>query len=151
MGLLDRLLRRTAAPAPALRSLDAGAQAKRRGLPVSVGVNSETSLALIAQRAIATASMLQFDAYRAQHEVGSVFWQNLHRLYAAAERLGCTETEVDDSLRQIGKSSSVSAGYALVLLLYAASPYQLVQRQLIALRRWIARWSSSAARLACSS
>lgn len=101
--------------------------------------------ALIAQRAIATASMLQFDAYRAQHEVGSVFWQNLHRLYAAAERLGACETEVDDSLRLIGRSATVNASYALVLLLYAASPYQLVQRQLIALRRWIARWCGKVA------
>lgn len=96
--------------------------------------------ALIAQRAIATASMQQFDAYRAQHEVGSVFWQSLHRFYAAAERLGCAESEVEDSLRLVGKSSSAAAGYALVLLLYAASPYQLTQRQLTALRRWIARW-----------
>ena len=101
--------------------------------------------ALIAQRAIATASMLQFDAYRAQHEVGSVFWQNLHRLYAAAERQGCAETEVEDGLRLIGKSTSAGAGYVLVLLLYAASPYQLSQRQLIALRRWIARWCGKVA------
>jgi hypothetical protein len=96
--------------------------------------------ALAAQRAIATASMLQFDAYRAQHEVGSVFWQNLHRLYAAAERLGCAETEVDDGLRLIGKSVTPGACYALVLLFYTISPYQLNQRQLIVLRRWIARW-----------
>lgn len=101
--------------------------------------------ALIAQRAIATASMLQFDAYRAQHEVGSVFWQNLHRIYAAAERLGCTETEVDDSLRLIGRNASVGASYALVLLLCAASPYQLSPRQLITLRRWIARWCGKVA------
>lgn len=96
--------------------------------------------ALIAQRAIATASMQQFDAYRAQHEVGSVFWQSVHRLYAAAERLGCAETEVDDNLRLVGKTSTAAGGYALVLLLCAASPYQLTQRQLITLRRWIARW-----------
>ena len=101
--------------------------------------------ALIAQRAIATASMLQFDAYRAQHEVGSVFWQNLHRIYAAAERLGCAATEVEDSLRLIGKSTTVGGGYALVLVLCAASPYQLTQRQLIALRRWIARWCGKVA------
>jgi len=101
--------------------------------------------ALIAQRAIATASMLQLDAYRAQHEVGSVFWQNLHRLYAAAERLGCAETEVNDSLRLVGKSATAAASYALVLVLCAASPYQLNQRQLIALRRWIVRWCSKVA------
>lgn len=96
--------------------------------------------ALIAQRAIASASMQQFDAYRAQHEVGSVFWQNLHRFYAAAERLDCAETEVDDGLRLVGRTSTPAASYALVLVLCAASPYQLTQRQLTVLRRWIARW-----------
>lgn len=96
--------------------------------------------ALVCQRAIAVAAMLQYDSYRAQHEVGSVFWQNLHRLYATAERLGCAESDVGDGLRLAGRSSTPAAAYALALLLCAASPYQLTQRQVIALRRWIARW-----------
>lgn len=96
--------------------------------------------ALICQRALAIATMLQYDSYRAQHEVGSVFWQNLHRLYAAAERLGCAETEVDDGQRLVARSATPAASYALALLLCAASPYQLTQRQVVALRRWIARW-----------
>lgn len=96
--------------------------------------------ALISQRALLAYACLQFDCCRAQHDFGSTYWQGLHRLYATADRLGCAEREVEDSLKIISRQATPSSTYALSLLLYAAGPFELSLRQVTAVRRWLARW-----------
>lgn len=93
------------------------------------------------ERAMATLAGEQFEYYRAGREIPRDFWRRLHRAFAAAERLAVSESDVPD--RHVDKrQTSARAFYAFILMLHAASPYELSARQLTVVRRWLSRWSS---------
>jgi len=97
--------------------------------------------ATVSERALSTLAIEQFEHYRAAREVPPDFWRRLHRVFAAAERLGVSGTDVPD--RYIDKRpTSAAAVYAHVLMFHAASPYELSPRQLPIAHRWLAHWSS---------
>jgi hypothetical protein len=95
--------------------------------------------ALIVQRALWALNGEQLDLYRSAHETGPPFWRRLHTIYSAAEQLGAATQEVRDLLVE-PRTTSVRTWYACILLMHAASPYELTQRQLNLVRRWLLRW-----------
>ncbi len=100
--------------------------------------------ALVVQRALWALGGEQLDLYRAAHETGPPFWRRLHTIYSAAEQLGVAAQEVRDLLLE-SRTTSVRTWYACILLLHAASPYELTQRQLNLVRRWLLRWCAKVA------
>jgi len=96
--------------------------------------------ALVAQRAIGALRAELLDIYRAPTEPAVTLWQNLHRIYASAERLQVTDDPTSDSLQAKHPAGSVTTAYAQVLLLHRASPYELSARQLMQVWQWLQRW-----------
>ncbi len=96
--------------------------------------------ALVAQRAIGALRAELLDIYRAPMEPPPTLWQNLHRIYGAAERLGVADNPTSDTLQTKHPLGSVTTAYAQALLLHRASPYQLSARQLMQVWQWLQRW-----------
>ena len=96
------------------------------------------------QRALATLADALLDTYRAGHTPTTEYWRQAHTLYAAAEQAGFTEHEVIDP--RAGKhATSVRNAYVELLLVQAASPYELPARQLLWASRWARRWAGKVA------
>jgi cyclic-di-GMP-binding protein len=98
-------------------------------------------LAVLFQRAFATLAAAQIDIYRAGFEPTPENWLSLHKVYAAAERAGILDTEVEDSVRQGKVLATPRTAYAEILLLHAASPHELSTRHLAWVIRWARRWA----------
>lgn len=96
--------------------------------------------ALAAQRAIGALRAELLDIYRAPIDPPATLWRTLHRIYAAAEKLGAVAHPVSDTLQTAHPASSVAADYAQTLLLHRASPFELSARQLMQVERWLQRW-----------
>ena len=93
------------------------------------------------ERGLATLAEMQLDAYRAGYSPAADHWRQAHALYASAERSGFTNHPVADS--RAGKhGTTVSAVYVELLLLHAASPYELSARHLLWASRWARRWAA---------
>jgi hypothetical protein len=92
---------------------------------------------LILLRALKNLAAAQTDAYRGGHPPGADSWQLAHALYAAAEAQGVADQAVEE---QPGNTKP-QAVYGEMLLLHAASPYELTQRQLTWASRWAQRWA----------
>lgn len=103
--------------------------------------NGNLRLAVLFQRAFATLAAAQIDIYRAGFEPTTENWLSLHKVYAAAERAGILDTEVEDTVRQGKVLATPRAAYAEILLLHAASPHELTSRQLVWVIRWARRWA----------
>ena len=93
------------------------------------------------ERALATLADMQLDAYRAGIMPGAEHWRQCHALYASAERSGFADREVMGS-RTARHATSVRAAYVELLLLQAASPFELPARQLLWAARWARRWAA---------
>ena len=92
------------------------------------------------QRALATLADALLDTYRAGHTPTAEQWRQAHTLYTVAERAGFTAHEVVDP--RAGKhATTVRNAYVELLLVQAASPYELPARQLLWASRWARRWS----------
>jgi hypothetical protein len=100
---------------------------------------------LAAQRTLAALVSMQIDTCRAGRQPAAGYWRTLHQAYLAAENAGVSRTEVEDELRQGKNPASAFATWAEGLLLYAASPYEMPQRQLGWVVRWARRWSGKLA------
>jgi hypothetical protein len=98
--------------------------------------------ACIVQRALAVLDDLQADLCRGQQLPDAAYWQQLHSLFASAERLGVLDSEVNDALRQGSSTTSAVAAYAEALLLAAASPFELHAKQLGWVIHWARRWGA---------
>jgi len=96
---------------------------------------------LAAQRALAALVCVQIDTCRAGRQPAAGYWRTLHQAYLAAENAGVAGTEVADALRLGKNPTSPLATWAEGLLLFAASPYEMPQRQLGWVARWAGRWS----------
>ena len=79
-----------------------------------------------ARRALAVLASEQFESHQARYESDTWFWQRLHAIFATAERAGAADKRL-------------CGIYALPLLMHAASPFTLSQRQMQLLQRWLPR------------
>ncbi len=96
---------------------------------------------LAAQRSLAALVTVQFDTCRGGFQPAAGYWRTLHAAYVAAEQAGVASLEVTDSLRQHKNPASPRATWIEGLLLHAASPYQLTQKQMGWVARWARRWA----------
>lgn len=103
------------------------------------GMKSQWPLA--AQRALAALVTVQFDTYRGGHQPSAGYWHTLHAAYFAAEQAGVAGQEVADALRQGRNPATPLATWGEGLLLHAASPYELPQKQMGWVARWARRWA----------
>lgn len=83
---------------------------------------------LAARRALWVLAAEQCDSHRARHETDESFWSRLHAVFAIAERAGAVDRRV-------------CGAYAMPLLLQAACPSTLSQRQLQLLHGWLSSWA----------
>lgn len=96
--------------------------------------------ALLAQRSLDCVGELMLAHYRARREIDNELWQDLHRLYQAAEERGVALTTVSAGYRS--KSvSTCNEVYVRALLLALANPYGLASRELGWTRRWATMWA----------
>ena len=113
-------------------------------LCLDVGVESDPVLvdrrALAAHRAFCCLRQEQLCCYVAGAELAADFWRVVHALWAAAETLGVTRLPLADLLLRETRESTLSAHYAMALLLHLACPYSLSRAQLAAAIRWFSRW-----------
>jgi hypothetical protein len=92
-------------------------------------------------RALAALVTVQLDTCRAGRQPPPGYWCMLHQAYLAAEKAGAARMEVPDALRSGKNPASPFATWVEGLLLYAASPYEMPQRQLAWAARWARRWA----------
>lgn len=98
--------------------------------------------ALIAQRAFGIFADWQVDLCRGQQLPGASYWREVHRAFAAAERMGVLDESVPDTLRHGSSSTTALGTFAECLLLHTASPFELPPRQLNWIARWARRWGT---------
>jgi cyclic-di-GMP-binding protein len=94
------------------------------------------------ERALATLAEMQLDTYRAGYSPTADHWRQVHALYASAERSGFASHPVADLRAGKHATTTVTATYAELLLLHAASPYELPARHLHWASRWARRWAA---------
>ncbi len=97
--------------------------------------------ALICHRALAALGAEQFDLYRAPHETGPAFWRRVFAIYSAAAELGAAEADVIDPLLSRRSPTTPRAAFVQLLLMHAASPYELSLRNIGFTYRWLQGWS----------
>jgi hypothetical protein len=103
------------------------------------GMKAQWTLA--AQRSLAALVATQFDTCRGGHQPAVGYWRVLHAAYVAAENAGAAQQEVVDKLRQHKNPASPRATWIEGMLLHAASPYQLTQKEMGWVARWARRWA----------
>jgi cyclic-di-GMP-binding protein len=97
--------------------------------------------ALLIERALGALADAQVDTYRAGYLPKPELWRQGHMLYSSAEQLGVADRPVFDQPHAGKLPSSPRAAYVELLLLHAASPFELPARQLAWTSRWARRWS----------
>lgn len=98
--------------------------------------------ALLTQRIGAYCGLKMFHHFRAYREVPASEWSELHEIYAYASRLGIAEEPVKDFLNRDIHDSSPRIAYVRAVLMGAANPYELTQRQLTFVAFLLERWAS---------
>jgi hypothetical protein len=98
--------------------------------------------ALLAQRTLAAFADWQVDLCRGEELPDAAYWQQLHRIFAAAERLGVASVAVSDPVRHGATPTSALAAYAECNLLCTTSPYELPPRHMVWVARWARRWGA---------
>lgn len=96
------------------------------------------ALATAFQRALATLVDRQQDLALARQQPAAEHWQRLHRLLALAEQHGLDGQEVP--VPGHSRPTTALATYGVALLIQAAGPHELSQRQLAWMLRWARRW-----------
>ncbi|MDH4190170.1 MAG: hypothetical protein OEW21_08200 [Betaproteobacteria bacterium] len=102
----------------------------------------QSSAALACQRAITCLGLAMFHFHRAYREVPAQRRRRLHRAYARAEQLKVEETGVKDYLNRDVHDTSPRIAYLRAILMGAASPSELAQRQLTFVAFLLERWAS---------
>ncbi len=97
--------------------------------------------ATICQRVLNYTGLKMFHYHRAYREVPAAEWRALHEGYAHAEALGVAETAVKDYLNRDVNDTSPRIAYVRALMLGAANPNELSQRQLTFVAFLLERWS----------
>jgi hypothetical protein len=98
-------------------------------------------LALTVQRCLRYTGLHMLEHYRVYHEA-PYLWQELHQLYAFAEKNNLAERPVQDPLNHQTPTTHCSGTYAHALLMHLADPYRLTPRQHELLERWLDRWAA---------
>jgi hypothetical protein len=98
--------------------------------------------ALLAQRTISVFADWQVDLCRGEELPDAAYWLQLHRVFAAAERLGVEALAVSDPVRHGATPTSALAAYAECNLLSTASAYELPARHIAWVARWARRWGA---------
>jgi hypothetical protein len=91
---------------------------------------------LVLLRGLKHLAAAQTDTYRGGHQPGTGFWRLVHEFFAAAERLGIADRPV---VAEPGNATPLAV-YGSMMLLHAASPNELAQRQFAWTTRWCQRW-----------
>jgi len=97
--------------------------------------------ALVCQRALAYTGLKMFHHHRAYRQVPGAEWRSLHRIYAAAEKLGAVEEPVKDYLNRDVHDTSPRIAYMRATLMGIANPNELSQRQLTFVAFLLERWA----------
>jgi cyclic-di-GMP-binding protein len=115
----------------------------RRIVQAAVDCNPKAAehVALICQRALRYLQLAMLDHYRAYQQFSDDYWQALHEMLAAAEKLTVVHDRVSDSIDREYPQSSPLAVYSEVALLHLASPNELSLRQIGQIARWLQRWA----------
>lgn len=100
--------------------------------------------ALVAHRVLTCLRQEQRNCYAGGCEIDGTFWQTLHAVFSAAERLNVVNLSVTDRLLAETHESTVKGEYCLALLLHLAQPAALSRGQQAAAARWLARWRERA-------
>lgn len=109
-----------------------------------LGKTSEASrktAAFAATRALTALLTSYLDHCAAAILPAPTFWQQLHHVYFAAEKLQVTQRPSEDKLRH-NPAGTAAATYVEILLLSAATPLELSPRQTSQVSYWAHRWSS---------
>jgi hypothetical protein len=101
----------------------------------------QSSSALACQRVLAYIGLRMFHFHRAYREVPAELWRALHRAYAAAETLGVADKAVKDYLNRDVHDTSPRIAYLRAVLMAAAAPRELGQRQLTFVAYLLERWA----------
>jgi hypothetical protein len=98
------------------------------------------SLPLIHQRAMDCIGMAMLDHNRIYRAIPIALWQQLHKLYGAAEAAGLGDAAVPDA--DGGPPTSCTATYLQALLAQRATPDAMTLAQLGTTRRWAKQWAA---------
>jgi hypothetical protein len=101
----------------------------------------QSPAALACQRVLAYIGLRMFHFHRAYREVPAELWRELHRAYAAAETLGVADKGVKDYLNRDVHETSPRIAYLRAVLMAAAAPRELGQRQLTFVAYLLERWA----------
>jgi cyclic-di-GMP-binding protein len=104
--------------------------------------------ALLCQRCLLYGGQAILEHLRTGYEFDPELWQQLHALYAFAEKRKLQQEEVPDALHSTPlpgdhQRSSCRGIYIKTLLACYARPAELTRTQLQRLESWLAQWSSS--------
>ncbi|MGH8676133.1 MAG: hypothetical protein ACREVG_17740 [Burkholderiales bacterium] len=99
---------------------------------------------LLCQRSLAYTGLKMFHYHRAYRQVPGSEWRVLHRIHAAAERLGAAEQPAKDYLNRDVHDTSPRIAYMRALLIGIANPNELSQRQLTFVAFLLERWADKA-------
>jgi hypothetical protein len=102
----------------------------------------QSSAALACQRVLAYLGLRMFHFHRAYREPPPELWRALHVAYDAAEKLGVADKSVKDYLNRDVHDTSPRIAYLRALLMAAAAPSELAQRQLTFVAFLLERWAS---------
>jgi hypothetical protein len=104
--------------------------------------------ALLCQRCLLYGGQAIFEHLRTGYEFDPKLWQQLHALYAFAEKRKLQLEEIPDALHSAPlhgshPRSSCQAVYIKTMLACYARPAELTRSQLHRLENWLAQWSST--------
>lgn len=102
----------------------------------------EKSAALLTQRSLRYIGLQIFEHQRNSYEFDTSLWQQLHTLYAFAEKSNFQRQSVDDAIHSLNHPSSCQSVWVKALLSSHAHPNELARGQLQMLDRWLNQWSN---------
>ena len=99
-------------------------------------------LALLVHRSISYTGQHFLTAYQSYSPFSNKYWDELHKLYAFAEKKKLLKSKIRDEQLQFVDKTSVTTEYARILLLSLASPYHLRHGEVGKLYNALERWLS---------
>ena len=103
-----------------------------------------TAAPLIYQRALRCTGLAMAEHSVIYRNVPGALWQQLHRLYLAAENAGAATAPIDDPVDRAVPATSCTGTYLHAVLLQLAQPAALSVQQMDAVDAWLERWATYA-------
>lgn len=104
--------------------------------------DSRTGLAIATHRAMRHLSEVLIGNYQIYVPYPDGVWNDLHTLYAIAERHGLLQQQVDDITLHVPTGSTIEDIYKQILLLSLACPYRLRQDEISNVYTLLSQWAS---------